>query len=40
MSESGIEMRIVGLKQEEWDNVQRVGYDSYWAVFYVAPTET
>ena len=26
MSKSGIEIRIVGLKQEEWDRVQRVGY--------------
>jgi len=28
MPKSGIEMKIVGLKLEEWDCVQRVGYDT------------
>ena len=28
MSKSRIEMRIVELKQEEWDHIERVGYDT------------
>ena len=27
-SKSGIEIRTVGLKQEEWDRIERVGYDT------------